>query len=79
MTDRTLADEIYEKAKQLDDTEQQRVLEFMSQLKRPRGTPGYLAVQYAEEFNFSKEDLAEIEEALKDFEEIDLSEWDLPS
>jgi hypothetical protein len=79
MTDRTVIDELYDEAKQLDEENQRVLLAIARLLAQPRGTPGYLAVQYAEEINFPKEDLAEIAEALKDFEEIDLSAWDLPS
>jgi hypothetical protein len=79
MIERSLADEIYEQAKRLSANDQQLVLELVNRLAPPRGESGASLMERARKINFPKEDLAEIAEALKDFEMINLESWDLPS
>lgn len=62
----------------LTPEQQKQVLDYTLQLqqsKLPPGTPGRVLVERARKINFPKEDLAEIAEAIKDFEKINLDEW----
>jgi hypothetical protein len=45
--------------------------------KRPPGEPGEELMRRARQINFSAEDLAEMEAAIQDLEEIDPDDWDL--
>jgi hypothetical protein len=76
--DSTLAQEIYAAVKHLNTQDQRLVLTLVKRLLRPQGMPGYLAVQYAREINFPKEDLAEIQKAIEEaHEEGMLEEWEI--
>lgn len=82
MRDVTLEQEILEAVQKLDTDMQRHILEIVRGLTRPKGTPGYLAVQYAREIGFSHEDLDEMEkaintakeEAVDDFPEVHFDE-----
>jgi hypothetical protein len=73
MTDRTVIDELYDEAKQLDEENQRVLLAIARLLAQPKGgTPGYLAKQYAREIGFSSEALAEMQQAIEEAcEQID--------
>jgi hypothetical protein len=68
MTDRTLADEIFDVVKHLNTEDQRLVLSLVKRLLRPPGETGAALKERARKINFPKEDLAEIAEALKDFD-----------
>ena len=80
MAEVSYKDEIIQEVDKLDAERQRQVLDFVRSLSgRPRGTPGWLAAQYAREFGFTAQDLAEMEAAIEDCERIDWDEWDLPT
>lgn len=62
----TYEQELLQVVKDLDRDQQKQVLNFARGLRRPPGTPGKLAIQYAKEIDFPKEDLAEIENAINE-------------
>ena len=66
MSDMNLEREIVEVVHQMTPEMQQEVLAYLRKLARPKGTPGKLAVQYAREIGFAKEDLAEMESAINE-------------
>jgi hypothetical protein len=79
MTEITLEQEIMDAVQHMNLEQQRMVLDYAHSITRPRGTPGKLAVQYAEEIGFSSEDLREMEQAIEewcervdDFPEVDL-------
>ena len=65
--------ELLQKVRKLNGEQKQRVLEYVEkQLSPIKGTPGKLALQYAREIDFSREDLAEMQAAIEEaFETID--------
>jgi hypothetical protein len=50
---------------------------MVNEPKRPLGEPGEELMRRARQINFSAEDLAEMEAAIQDLEEIDPDDWDL--
>lgn len=66
MSDMTLEQEIMQVVHQMTAAQQRELLEHARRLKRPKGTPGKLAVQYARELAFDPEDLAEMEKAIEE-------------
>lgn len=54
----------------LDETKQKKVLDFARDLSRPRGESGKAFVEATKNLGFSKQDLAEIEQAIEEGCEI---------
>jgi hypothetical protein len=71
MMDMSLLEEIFEKTKRLNIEDQRIVLGLVDRLSRPRGESGKSLKEHARKINFPKEDLAEIAEAIKDFDNIE--------
>jgi outer membrane protein assembly factor BamD (BamD/ComL family) len=82
MSETTLEQEIVEVVHKLTPEMQRKALEYLKNLSSaPRGTPGYLAIQYAREIGFAREDLAQMEAAVNemkqqidDFPEVEFDE-----
>jgi pyruvate-formate lyase-activating enzyme len=71
MTIMTIEQQILDEVRQMSPAQQREVLEAARRIKdRPEGEPGHLLLKRAREINFPAEDLAEIAEAIKDFDEI---------
>lgn len=68
MADISFEDEIVSEIHDLKPEQQREVLQYIRTLKRPKGTPGKVAVQIAREIGFSHEDLAEMEGAIKELD-----------
>ncbi|MBI5670749.1 MAG: hypothetical protein HZC41_22375 [Chloroflexi bacterium] len=66
MADMTLEQEILEVVRKMTPGQQRKLLE-QARTIRPQGTPGKLAVQYAREIGFEKQDLAEMAEAIEEW------------
>jgi hypothetical protein len=69
----TLAQQIIERISQLDAVQQQRVLDFVRHLERPRGVPARSLLKFAG--RIAPDDVKRIEEAIEDCERIDPNEW----
>ncbi len=69
----TLTQQIIERVNQLDAEQQQKVLEFMRELARPRGVPAQSLLKFAG--RIAPEDLDRMEQAMEDCERIDPDEW----
>jgi hypothetical protein len=82
MDEATVEQEIVEVIHKMSPEMQRKALEYLRNLSGlPEGTPGYLAVQYAREIGFPKEDLDEMEQAIEewcervdDFPEVNFDE-----
>jgi hypothetical protein len=81
MNNINLEKEIMEVVHQMTEEQQRELLKQAHRLKRPKGTPGKLAIQYARELAFNSEDLAEMEQAINEafekpagFTEVELDE-----
>jgi hypothetical protein len=71
MSELSYTQEIVEQIGQLTPEQQKLVLDYARSLSRPKGTPGYLAVQYAREIGFAKADLAEMAHAIEEWCELE--------
>lgn len=69
MADVSFEREIVSEIHDLKPEQQREVLQYIRTLKRPKGTPGKLAVQMAQEIGFSHEDLEEMERAINELDE----------
>lgn len=65
--------EVLEKLRQLDSQGQQQVLDFVRQLATPRGVDGKSLLKYFE--RIPADDLAKMEEAIAECEQIDPNDW----
>lgn len=65
MTANLIERELLEVVQSLTDAQKQTVLQYARNLGRPVGIPGKLAVQFANELNFSPDDLAEMSTAIE--------------
>jgi hypothetical protein len=72
-------DELFAQIRDLPVNDQEFLMLVVKKLKQPRGESIQAILKQAREINFSKQALAEMEEAIKETEFIDLDEWDLPS
>jgi hypothetical protein len=80
MVDISYEDDVLRIMQTLDEPRRKQVWEFVRGLvDRPRGTPGWLAIEIADKINFPPEDLDEIRTAIEEAKEIDLDGWDLPA
>lgn len=68
-----LEQEVIEKLRQLDSQGQQQVLDLVRQLSTPRGVHGTSLLKYFE--RIPADDLAKMEEAIAECEQIDFNEW----
>jgi hypothetical protein len=76
--DVSLREQIVQALDELSEEQQRRVLNYALSVRAntlPPGTPGEVLIAAAHELNFSPDDIADINEAIKDFERIDLDEW----
>lgn len=72
MSEMTLEQEIMAEVQKLDMEKRRKALDYVRSLARPRGISGKLAVQYAREIGFPKEDLEEMQQAINKLgEQID--------
>lgn len=68
-----LEQEIIEKLRQLEPVQQEQVLALVRNLAHPRGVTGASLLKFAGQI--AQDDLARMEEALKDCETIDYDTW----
>lgn len=79
MVNSVLEERLIQTFRQLDGDQQQRVVDFASQLQTPLppGTPGEALAALAREIDFPRDDLAEIVAAIEeDCERIDWGGWE---
>ncbi len=69
----TLTQQIIERVNRLDAEQQQKVLEFMRELERPRGVPARSLLKFAG--RIALDDIERMEQAMEDCERIDPDEW----
>lgn len=69
----TLSKQIIERVNRLDIDQQQKVLEFVSGLERPRGASAQTLLKFAG--RIALDDIERMEQAMKDCERIDPNEW----
>jgi len=69
MADVSYEEEIVSEIHDLKPEQQRDVLRYIRTLKRPKGTPGKLAVQIAREIGFTPEALEEMERAINELDE----------
>lgn len=63
----TTKEEIIERLDELNEDQQREILRTIETLKsRPKGEPGWRAIQHAREIGFSSEDLAEMAAAIEE-------------
>ena len=68
MADVSFEQEIVSEIHDLKPEQQREVLQYIRALKRPKGTPGKVAVQIAREIGFSHEDLEKMERAIEELD-----------
>ncbi len=72
----TLTQQIIERVNRLDADQQQKVLEFVRELERPRGEPGRLLIERTRHIQIAPEDLEEMARAIEEqCEQVDWNEW----
>jgi hypothetical protein len=69
----TLAQQIIDRVSRLDTDQQQKVLEFVQDLERPRGVSVEALLKFAGRIPL--EDIERMEQAMEDLERINPDEW----
>jgi len=69
----TTVEEIVDYLEKLDETKQKEVLDWVKELSQPQGVNGESLLWLVG--SISPEDITLMEEAIADFEKIDLNEW----
>lgn len=69
----TLAQQIIDRVSRLDTDQQQKVLEFVQDLERPRGASVEALLKFAGRIPL--EDIERMEQAMEDLERINPDEW----
>lgn len=73
MSDTAFREEILEALDRLTPLQQQEILRLARSLSRPRGKPARSLLKFAG--RIPAEDVARMEQALEDFEKVDLNDW----
>lgn len=74
----SIKEQVMQALDNMTEDEQKQVLELVQSIKQnslPPGTPGEVLIELAHQLDFSAQDIAEMNEAIKGFDRIDWDEW----